>query len=77
MSADVTIDEVKRRAEVAGVRIREDRWEMVRALVADALRPIRRLDSRAIATLEPAGTFDASGGGAAQEGTGAASGGAR
>jgi hypothetical protein len=77
MSADVTIDEVKRRAAVAGVRIREDRWEMVRALVADALRPIRRIDSRAITSLEPAGTFDASGGAAPAGSAGEMPGGAR
>lgn len=77
MSGDVTLDEVKRRAEVAGVRIREDRWGMVLSLVAEALRPIRRLDSRAIATLEPAGTFDASSGEGERRDPGAAPGGAR
>ena len=59
MSEDVTKDEVKRRAQVAGLTLREDRLEMVRRLLNDALAPLRRLDSRAIRTIEPAVTFDA------------------
>ncbi len=59
MSEDVTLDEVRRRAAVAGVTLREDRVEMVRRLLNDALAPLRRMDSRALRTLEPAATFDA------------------
>ena len=60
--SDVTLDEVKRRAQVANLTLREDRLEMVRRLLADALAPLRRADSRAIQTVEPATTFDATGG---------------
>ena len=59
MSEDVTLDEVRRRAAVAGITLREDRVEMVRRLLNDALAPLRRMDSRALRTLEPAATFDA------------------
>ena len=63
MSEEVTLDEVKRRAQVAGLSLREDRLEMVRQLLKDALAPLRRLDSRAVRTIEPAATFDANPGG--------------
>jgi hypothetical protein len=59
MSEDITLDEVRRRAAVAGITLREDRVEMVRRLLNDALAPLRRMDSRALRTLEPAATFDA------------------
>jgi hypothetical protein len=61
MPDDITVDEVKRRAQLAGLTLREDRIEQVRRLLADALAPLRTLDSRSIRTLEPA-TFDARGG---------------
>jgi hypothetical protein len=35
---------------------------MVRRLLSDALAPLRALDSRAVQGLEPAATFDATGG---------------
>ena len=60
--SDVTIDEVKKRAAVAGLTLRPDRVEMVRKLLAEALAPLRKLDSRTIRTGEPAVTFDATGG---------------
>ena len=63
MNGEVTLDEVKRRARVAGLALREDRLEMVRQLLKDALAPLRRLDSRAVRTIEPAATFDAAAGG--------------
>jgi hypothetical protein len=63
MSDDITLDQVKKRAQVAGLAIREDRLEMVRQLLKEALAPLRRLDSRAVRTLEPAATFDAAPGG--------------
>jgi hypothetical protein len=58
-SHEVTLDEVRARAQAAGVRIPEERLELVRGLLRDALRPIRALDSRAVRTLEPAVTFEA------------------
>ena len=58
-SHEVTLDEVRARMQAAGVRIPEERLELVRGLLRDALRPIRALDSRAARTLEPAVTFDA------------------
>jgi hypothetical protein len=63
MSREVTTDEVRRRAEVAGITLREDRLEMVRRLLNDALAPLRRMDARALRALEPATTFDAAAGG--------------
>jgi hypothetical protein len=59
MSEDITFDDVRKRAAVAGLTLREDRIEMVRQLLKEALVPLRRLDSRAVHTLEPAATFDA------------------
>lgn len=59
MSSDVTLDEVRERIRAAGLRIPEERLELVRGFLRDALRPIRALDSRAVRTLEPAVTFDA------------------
>jgi hypothetical protein len=63
MSEEITLDEVRKRAAIAGVTLREDRIEMVRRLLNDALAPLRRMDSRALRTLEPAATFDAAAGG--------------
>ena len=63
MSEEITLDDVKKRAQVAGLTLREDRIEMVRQLLKEALAPLRRLDSRAVRTLEPAATFDAAPGG--------------
>jgi hypothetical protein len=57
MREEITRDEVMRRAQVAGVALRADRIEMVRQLLKDALAPLRRLDSRAVRTLEPAAIF--------------------
>ena len=58
-SSDLTLDEVRDRIRVAGVRIPEDRLAVVHGLLRDALRPIRALDTREVRTLEPAPTFDA------------------
>ena len=60
--AEITVDDVKTRAAVAGLTMRADRIEMVRKLLAEALKPLSQLDSRTIATREPAVTFDARGG---------------
>jgi len=59
---EITLDEVRRRAAVAGITLREDRVEMVRRLLNDALAPLRRMDANAVRTVEPAATFDARGG---------------
>lgn len=56
---DITLDEVRERIRIAGVAIPEDRVALVHKLVADALKPVRALDTRAASTLEPAPTFDA------------------
>jgi aspartyl-tRNA(Asn)/glutamyl-tRNA(Gln) amidotransferase subunit A len=55
----LTLDELRERITVAGLRVREDRLETVRRLLADALAPLGRMDSRRVATLEPAVRFDA------------------
>lgn len=62
MSEEITLAEVRARAQTAGLALRADRVEMVRRLLADALAPLRRMDARAMRTAEPALTFDASGG---------------
>jgi hypothetical protein len=58
-ASDLTLDELRARIKAAGVAIPEPRLEMIRGLLADALRPIRSADWRADCTLEPAVTFDA------------------
>ena len=63
MSEEITADEVRKRAQVAGLAVREDRLEMVRRLLNDALAPLRRMDSRAVRVVEPAATFAAAPGG--------------
>ena len=63
MSEGITADEVRKRAQVAGLAVREDRLEMVRRLLNDALAPLRRMDSRAVRAVEPAATFEAAPGG--------------
>jgi hypothetical protein len=60
--SDVTLDEVKKRAQAAGLTLRDDRLEMVRRLLNEALAPLGKTDSRAVRTVEPAVTFDATGG---------------
>ena len=59
---DVTLDEVKERARVAGLTIPANRLSLVRGFLVNALRPIRALDSRTVRTVEPAVTFDSRGG---------------
>ena len=57
LPADVTLDEVRKRARLAGLPIPEARLSLVRGFLVNALRPIRALDSRAVRTVEPAVTF--------------------
>ena len=59
---DVTLDEVKERARVAGLSIPANRLSLVRGFLVNALRPIRALDSRTVRTVEPAVTFESRGG---------------
>lgn len=58
-ASDLTLDELRDRIRAAHVQIPEDRIAVVHGLVRDALRPVRALDTREAATLEPALTFDA------------------
>lgn len=62
MPPDVTLDEVKERARLAGLSIPEARLGLVRGFLVNALRPIRALDTRTVRTVEPAVTFDPKGG---------------
>jgi hypothetical protein len=66
LPSEVTLDEVKDRARLAGLPIPPARLAMVRGFLANALRPIRALDSRTVRTVEPAVTFAARGGTEAQ-----------
>jgi hypothetical protein len=61
LPADVTLDEVKERARLAGLSIPEARLSVVRGFLVNALRPIRALDSRTVRTVEPAVIFDPKG----------------
>jgi hypothetical protein len=54
---ELTMEELRDRIRAAGVTIAEHRVAMVRKLLADALAPVRALDSRTIKTVEPAVTF--------------------
>jgi len=54
---ELTLDELRERIRVAGITIAEHRLAMVRKLLADALAPVRALDSRAIRPVEPAVKF--------------------
>ncbi len=53
----LTMEELRERIRVAGVTIAEHRLAMVRKLLADALAPVRALDSRTIKAVEPAVRF--------------------
>jgi len=54
---ELTLEELRERIRAAGVTIAENRLAMVRKLLADALTPVRALDSRGIKTHEPAVRF--------------------
>ena len=58
---DLTMEELRARIAAAGITIPENRLNMVRKLLGEALAPLRSLDSRKIRPLEPAVTFDAAG----------------
>lgn len=59
--AEITLEELRERIRAARLPIPEDKLELVRGFLANALRPIRAMDSRTVRTLEPAVTFDAAG----------------
>jgi hypothetical protein len=54
---ELTMDELRQRIRMAGITIAENRLAMVRKLLADALAPVRALDSRTIRAVEPAVRF--------------------
>ena len=54
---ELTMDELRERIRVAGITIAESRLAMVRKLLADALAPVRALDSRTIRAVEPVVKF--------------------
>jgi hypothetical protein len=54
----MTLDELRDRMRAARIEISENRLELVRRLLTDALWPIHAMDSRAVKTLEPSVTFD-------------------
>lgn len=56
-SLELTMEELRRRIEVAGITIAENRLSMVRKLLSDALVHVRALDSRTVKTVEPAVRF--------------------
>ena len=55
----LSMDDVRARMKAAGVQIAENRLEMVRVLLSNALGPVQAMDTRALTTTEPAVTFDA------------------
>ena len=57
----MTIEELRARIKATGLVIPDNRLEMVRTLMTNALAPIEKMDARALKTLEPAVTFDAEG----------------
>jgi len=61
MPSEVALDEVKERARLAGLVIPPARLDLVRGFLANALKPIRALDTRTVRTVEPAVIFNAGG----------------
>lgn len=64
---ELTLDELRERLRVAGLTVAEPRLAMMRKLLADALAPVRALDSRTIRTVEPAVKFVPEAGGGSRE----------
>ena len=65
---DVTREEVRARAAVAGLTVSEEWLEMVRRLLTEALAPLGRANVHALRAIEPAVTFDAGGDAGDEEG---------
>jgi hypothetical protein len=61
-SQELTLQELQKRIEAAGITIPDNRLAMVRKLLSDALVHVRALDSRTIKTVEPAVRFTPEGG---------------
>ena len=59
--SELTLDELRARIAATGITIAEHRLGMVRKLLSDALIHVRGMDTRAIATVEPAVRFSAEG----------------
>jgi hypothetical protein len=55
----LTIDDIRARMKAANIEIAENRLELVRVLLSNALGPVHALDPNAVRTLEPAVTFEA------------------
>jgi hypothetical protein len=58
MSEALTLPELRKRIEAAGLTIAENRLSMVRKLLSDALIHVRARDWRAGKTVEPAVRFE-------------------
>jgi hypothetical protein len=58
-ASDITLDQVRDRIRVARVPIPDTRLALIHGYLRDALRPVRALDTREAALVEPAPTFDA------------------
>jgi len=61
-SRELTLEELRTRIQAAGLTIPDNRLNMVRKLLSDALVHVRALDSRAVKTVEPAVRFRPDGG---------------
>ena len=57
--AELTMEELRKRIEAAGITIADHRLAMVRKLLSDALVHVRAVDSRTIKSVEPAVRFAA------------------
>ena len=55
----LTVRDLKQRARAAGVTLPDDAWEGMAQMMNVALEPLRRFDTDAARTLEPAVTFKA------------------
>jgi hypothetical protein len=55
----ITAEEVRLRADLAGIELEPERLEDIAAMLEMALGPLRSLDLRAIRLVEPAGVFSA------------------
>jgi hypothetical protein len=58
---ELSVDEIRARIAAAGVTIPDNRLNLVRKLLSNALAPLRKVDSRTVRALEPAVTFEAAG----------------
>ena len=55
----LTIEEIRARMRATNIEIAENRLEMVRVLLSNALAPVHAMDTREVRSLEPAVTFEA------------------